>query len=102
MEKSMTLLDGQGGQSDGAGGAGGSAGNTGGTGGSGTGAAGGSGGGGQVSWRDSLPDDIKGNATLANVQSVQDLAKGYIHAQGLIGKKGIIPPGDKASDEEMQ
>ena len=55
---------------------------------------------GQTSWRDSLPDDIKGEAMLAQIQDIPSLAKSYLHAQGLIGKKGVFPPGEKATDEE--
>ena len=51
-------------------------------------------------WRDSLPDDLKNNATLANFDNVENLAKSYVHAQSVIGKKGVIKPGEKASDEE--
>lgn len=52
-------------------------------------------------WRDSLPDDIKGHATLANFKSVEELAKSHLEAQKLIGRKGIIPPVEGASEEEI-
>lgn len=55
----------------------------------------------QPSWRDSLPEDIKGNVALQTFSDVGSLAKSYLHAQSLVGKKGIIPPGAKATDEEM-
>lgn len=52
------------------------------------------------SWRDSLPEDIRANPSLLPVENVETLAKSYIHAQSLIGKKGVFPPGDKASPED--
>lgn len=78
----------------GAGGAGG--GNAGGGAGSGAGA------GSATSWRDTLPDDIKGNATLNKFNDIPSLAKSYIEMQGIIGKKGVFPPGDKATPEQWQ
>ena len=55
---------------------------------------------GTPSWRDTLPEDIKGNGALAQFKDINDLAKSYVHAQAMIGKKGVIVPGEKASDEE--
>jgi len=46
----------------------------------------------QRSWQDSLPDDIKGDAHLAGIADVPALAKGYLNAQSLIGKKSIGLP----------
>jgi hypothetical protein len=60
----------------------------------------GSGSGGQASWRDSLPADIKDNPALQSFSDVGNLAKSYIHAQQQIGKKGIIPPSEKSSEQE--
>lgn len=58
--------------------------------------------GGQTSWRDSLPPEIKDSPALANFTDVGNLAKSYVHAQSLIGKKGVIPPTEKSSDEEWE
>ncbi len=65
------------------------------------GGTGGEAGGGQGAWYDSLPQEIKDNATLKQFKDVGSLAKSYLHANSLIGKKGVIPPGEKATDEEM-
>lgn len=54
------------------------------------------------SWIDSLPEDIKGHASLKNFSDVGSLAKSYVHAQQLMGKKGVIVPTEKSSDEEWQ
>lgn len=55
---------------------------------------------GTVNWRDSLPDDIKSHTAISQFPDVGMLAKSYIHAQSMVGKKGVIVPGEKASDEE--
>lgn len=52
-------------------------------------------------WRDSLPEDLKGNASLAQFTDVNNLAKSYVEAQKLVGKKGVFPPDwEKSTDEE--
>jgi hypothetical protein len=55
----------------------------------------------QQSWRDGLSEDLKANPSLTKFEDVPSLAKGYVEAQSLIGKKGIIPPGENATPEEM-
>ncbi len=52
------------------------------------------------SWKDSLGEDIRGNPVFSNINDLDTLAKSYIHAQGLVGKKGLIPPTEKSTDEE--
>lgn len=101
----LMFADGDGGGDgggDGASGGDGSSGAAGGDGGSSGGDGGVGAGGGQVSnWRDSLPDDIKAHATLEKFNSVADLAKSHLEVQKLIGRKGIIPPAEGASEEEI-
>lgn len=58
------------------------------------------GGGEGKSWRDSLPEDIRGNAAISSFKDIESLTKSYISAQGMIGKKGVIVPGDKATDDD--
>jgi hypothetical protein len=68
-----------------------------------TGAPGGGGGGGTPpDWKATLPDDIKSHASLATLKDVNDLAKGYVNAQQLIGAKRIALPGEKATDAERE
>lgn len=75
----------------------------GGTGSGGSGGAGGAGGtGGEKSWRDTLPDDLKNDAGLSTFTDVAALAKSYLSTKAHVGKKGIIPPGEKASDDEVK
>jgi hypothetical protein len=56
----------------------------------------------QTSWRDSLPEDLKGNASLSKFSDVANLAKAYVHAESSIGKKGVIVPGEKSTDEDWE
>lgn len=91
----------------GGGGSGGSAGSSGANGaGAGSGAgnsgAGGTGSGAAASWRDSLPEEIRGNATLSKFSDVNNLAKSYIEMQSLVGKKGVFPPDEKATPEQLR
>jgi hypothetical protein len=112
----MALIDGGEGGAGGAGGSGGG----GGSGGNGSGDAGGSGGagasggssggsqggqgsqGGSQTWRDVLPDDLKGDATLGKYSDLPSLAKAHVELQKLVGKKGVFPPGEKATPEQWK
>jgi len=49
-------------------------------------------------WRSSLSEEFRGDDLLQNVKSMDDLAKGYIHAQKSMGGMIRIPTED-ASDE---
>lgn len=57
-------------------------------------------GGGQTSWRDSLPDELKADVSLQQFNDVASLAKSYISTKAHVGKKGVIVPGQNATDEE--
>lgn len=50
-------------------------------------------------WYQRFPEEIQ--IPLAQVKSVEDLAKGYGNAQRLIGKKGIFLPTEKSTPEEV-
>ena len=50
-------------------------------------------------WRDELPDEIKGDESLANFEDVNALAKSFIETKAMVGS-GIRVPGDDASDEQ--
>lgn len=56
--------------------------------------------GGTQTWRDTLPDDLKNDPAVVNMPDVPTLVKSYKHAQSLVGKKGVFPPGEKATDED--
>lgn len=40
--------------------------------------------------------------SLQSVQSLEDLAKGYVHAQRLVGKDKVVIPSEHATDEERR
>ena len=50
------------------------------------------------SWRDSLPADLKDNPSLSSFTDIGGLAKSYVHAQSIVGKKGVVVPTDKDDD----
>jgi hypothetical protein len=70
--------------------------------------AGGSGGGGGIDGGSPFnvatmaPEDIRGEPSLAAIKTVQDLAKGYVSAQKLIGAKRIAIPGENAQPAEWE
>jgi hypothetical protein len=51
-------------------------------------------------WRASLPDGLREAEALSRFDDVAALAREHVHLQALIGRKGIIPPGDDATPEE--
>lgn len=53
----------------------------------------------QANWRDQLPDDLKGDPSLASVQDVQSLAKQFVDAQKHIGGSIRIPGEDAGSED---
>jgi hypothetical protein len=53
-----------------------------------------------TSWRDTLPDDLKADPSLATFNDPAALAKSYVNAQKLIGKDKISLPDKHATDED--
>lgn len=45
-----------------------------------------------ATWRDTLPEDLRGHEVLGRLDSVEALAREHVNAQGLIGRKGLILP----------
>ena len=56
----------------------------------------------ETSWRDSLSDDIKDDVNLQNINDVNSLAKGFVHAQRMVGADKIALPGKYATDDDWQ
>ena len=54
----------------------------------------------EVSWRDSLPDELKSNASLEKFSDVSTLAKSYINAESMIGKDKMVVPGANTTEDE--
>lgn len=52
-------------------------------------------------WKEQLPEDVRGDASLKDIADVPGLAKSYIHAQGMVGADKVVIPKDGASDEEV-
>jgi hypothetical protein len=50
-------------------------------------------------WLTSLPPELRDAPSLKRYGSVQDLARAYTEAETLIGRKGIIPPGENDPPE---
>ena len=57
---------------------------------------------GSISWKESLPEDIKEDPSLGSIEPVENLAKSYVNAQRLIGKDKIVVPGEFATEEEWK
>ena len=51
-------------------------------------------------WKESLPEDIRSEASLQNINSIADLAKSYVNSQKMIGSSIRIPSED-ASEEAL-
>ena len=54
-----------------------------------------------VDWKNSLPDDVRTDPSLADIKDVGGLAKSYIHAQKMVGTDKIALPTENATPEEM-
>lgn len=52
-------------------------------------------------WFNQLDEEYRTNPNVQKYGSMNELAKGLINAQAVIGKKGIIRPGEDATPEEM-
>ena len=51
-------------------------------------------------WRADLPEEIRLDPSMSTINDVSSLAKGYIHAQRMIGRDKIPLPSDSATDDE--
>ena len=52
-------------------------------------------------WRSTIPEDLRNDPSLADIQDVSSLAKGYVHAQHMIGSDKVAIPAKDASEEVM-
>lgn len=50
-------------------------------------------------WKSSLPDDIKNHASIADINSVEDLAKRTINSQKMVGSNVYLPDEKDGSDK---
>jgi hypothetical protein len=51
-------------------------------------------------WDNHLEQDLR-HPDLKNFKSVQDLARSYVHTKRLVGHRGIIPPTEKSTPQEV-
>lgn len=51
---------------------------------------------------DTLPEDLRGEASLQSIQDVGQLAKSYVHAQRMVGQDKIAVPGKHATDDDWK
>ena len=51
-----------------------------------------------------LPEDLRGSPHLKPYEgkSIADLARDHVNAQGLLGKKGVVVPGENATAQEIE
>ena len=54
----------------------------------------------ETNFLDSIPEDLRGESSLADIKDVAGLAKGYVHAQKMIGADKIVVPASDAPQEE--
>ena len=53
-----------------------------------------------VNFKDSIPEEYKEEKSLENINSMEDLLKGYVHAQKLVGTNKIPVPNKHSTDED--
>lgn len=58
------------------------------------------GGGTATSWRDGISEEYRNDPSMNNFKSVDDLAKGYLNAQKLVGKDKLVLPASDAGKED--
>ena len=51
-------------------------------------------------WKASLSDEIRNEKSLENISDIESLAKGYVHAQRLVGADKIPVPNKFATEED--
>ena len=55
---------------------------------------------GNEDWRSMISEDLRGDASLAHIGSIDSMAKSYINAQKMVGADKIAIPGSWATDED--
>jgi len=51
-------------------------------------------------WRSAIPEDIREHKSLSTIKDVGGLAKGFVHAQSMIGADKIAIPGKFATEDD--
>ena len=50
-------------------------------------------------WKAGLPDEIREATSLKDINDIESLAKGYVHAQSMVGSDKVVIPGKDATQE---
>ena len=56
----------------------------------------------EESWRDDLPEDIRGDKSIIEIKSVEDMAKSFINGQKMLGSRIPIPTDEDSIKEIYQ
>ena len=51
-------------------------------------------------WKANLSDELKADKSLENIKDIESLAKGYVHAQKLVGADKIPVPNKFATEKD--
>lgn len=51
-------------------------------------------------WKSSIPEEIRGHASLEHINDIGALAKSYVHAQQMVGADKVALPGKSATEDE--
>ncbi len=51
-------------------------------------------------WKSSIPEEIRGHASLEHINDIGALAKSYVHAQQMVGADKVALPGKSATPDE--
>ena len=54
----------------------------------------------QTNFKDTIPQEYREEKSLENINSMEDLLKGYVHAQKLVGTNKIPVPNKHSTDED--
>lgn len=52
-------------------------------------------------WKETLPEDLQNEPSLASIQDIASLAKSYVHAQKMVGADKIVLPGENPTEDEL-
>lgn len=55
-----------------------------------------------AAWHSTLPEDIRSAPAILKYKSVEELARGHVNAESLIGKKRLEAPNDKWGENEWK
>lgn len=57
---------------------------------------------GDEEWKNSLPEELKAHPSFGPIKTLEDMAKGYVHAQKLVGRDKVTIPKEDATEDEIE